>query len=114
MITKNPDQSKKRGAGHISELYEGMNAEDLRIIEEGKELLLMEVDAIASLPNEQELSRDVSEAVQKLRAQIQRGIDDMEAGRYTKITNAEEARALADDIKRRGRELRAKREASTP
>jgi putative addiction module CopG family antidote len=48
-----------------------------------------------------------------IRASVQRGIDDIEAGRYTKITNAEEANALAEDIKRRGRELKAKREASS-
>jgi antitoxin ParD1/3/4 len=45
------------------------------------------------------------EAVQKLRAEIQLGLDDLAAGRYTTITNAEEAKAFADDIKRRGREL---------
>lgn len=49
----------------------------------------------------------------EVRAGVQRGIDSMEAGRYTKISNPEEAKALADDIKKRGRELRAKRESST-
>jgi antitoxin ParD1/3/4 len=50
------------------------------------------------------------EAVQKLRTEIQAGLDDLDAGRYTTISNAEEAKAFADDIKRRGRELNAKRE----
>ena len=49
------------------------------------------------------------EALQQLRAEIQAGVDDLDAGRYTTITNAEEAKAFADDIKRRGRELNAKR-----
>jgi putative addiction module CopG family antidote len=48
-----------------------------------------------------------------IRASVQRGMDDIEAGRYTKITNTEEANALAENIKRRGRELKAKREASS-
>jgi uncharacterized protein (UPF0305 family) len=47
-------------------------------------------------------------------AAVQRGINDIEAGRYTRITNTEEAKAFADEIKRRGRELKAKREAATP
>jgi antitoxin ParD1/3/4 len=50
------------------------------------------------------------EALQNLRAEIQRGLDDLDAGRSTKITNAEEAKAFADEIKRRGRELNTKRE----
>jgi hypothetical protein len=54
-----------------------------------------------------------SEAVQKLHAEIQQGLDDLAAGRSTKITNAEEAKAFAEEIKRRGRELNAKREQTS-
>lgn len=50
------------------------------------------------------------EAMQKLRAEIKTGLDDLDAGRYTSITNIKEAKAFADEIKRRGRELNAKRE----
>ena len=53
------------------------------------------------------------EAVQKLRTEIQVGLDDLAAGRYTTITNAEEAKAFANDIKQRGRELSAKREQTS-
>jgi antitoxin ParD1/3/4 len=53
------------------------------------------------------------EALQKLRAEIQAGLDDLDAGRYTTITNADEAKTFADDIKRRGRELNAKREQTS-
>jgi putative addiction module CopG family antidote len=49
------------------------------------------------------------EALQKLRAEVQRGLDDLGAGRYTTISNSDEAKAFADEIKRRGRELNAKR-----
>jgi putative addiction module CopG family antidote len=53
------------------------------------------------------------EALHKLRAEVQEGLDDLAAGRSTKITNPEEAKAFADDIKRRGRELNAKREQTS-
>jgi putative addiction module CopG family antidote len=53
------------------------------------------------------------EAVQKLRTEIQVGLDDLAAGRYTTITNAEEAKTFADDIKQRGRKLNAKREQTS-
>jgi antitoxin ParD1/3/4 len=53
------------------------------------------------------------EVVQKLRAELQKGLDDLAAGRSTKITNAEEAKALASDIKQLGRELNAKREQTS-
>jgi putative addiction module CopG family antidote len=48
-------------------------------------------------------------AVEKLRAEIQEGLDDLATGRshtYTKETSQQ----LADEIKQRGRELKAKRE----
>jgi transcriptional regulator with XRE-family HTH domain len=41
----------------ISELYEGMNPEDLRIIERGKELLLMEVELISKLRKARDLTQ---------------------------------------------------------
>lgn len=42
-------KTKKRGARPVSELYKSMSSEDLRVIEKGKELLLMEVDLISKL-----------------------------------------------------------------
>jgi putative addiction module CopG family antidote len=50
-------------------------------------------------------------ALEKLRTEIQEGLDDLAAGRsssYTKETSHE----LADEVKRRGRELKASREKS--
>lgn len=41
----------------ISELYEEMNEEDLRIIEKGKELLLMEYDLISQLRKDEDLTQ---------------------------------------------------------
>ena len=43
-------------------------------------------------------------------AGVQRGTEDMDAGRYRTVGNSDEAKALVDEIKQRGRELRAKRE----
>jgi antitoxin ParD1/3/4 len=54
-----------------------------------------------------------SEAAKKLRAEIQVGLDDLEAGRSTTIRNAEEAKIFADKIKQLGREINAKREQDT-
>jgi DNA-binding transcriptional regulator YiaG len=42
----------------ISDLYKGMNQDDHRIIEKGKELLLMEVDLISKLRKDQELTQE--------------------------------------------------------
>ena len=50
------------------------------------------------------------EWIAQAQAGVQRGIEDMKAGRYRTIGTPEEAKALADEIKQRGRELRAKRE----
>lgn len=50
------------------------------------------------------------EARAKIQAGVQRGIEDMDAGRYRTISTPEEAQAQVDEIKQRGRELRAKRE----
>ena len=53
------------------------------------------------------------ERVEEIRAGVQRGIDDIEAGRYRTISNPEEAKAFGDEIKKRGRERRAEREKTT-
>ena len=53
------------------------------------------------------------ERVEEIRAGVQRGIDDMEAGRYRTISSPEEAKAFGDEIKKRGRERRAEREKMT-
>lgn len=50
------------------------------------------------------------ERIAEVQAGVQRGIDDMKAGRYKTISTPAEAEAFADEIKQRGRELRAKRE----
>ncbi len=50
------------------------------------------------------------EARAKIQAGVQRGIEDMDAGRYQTISTPEEVQVLADEIKQRGRELQAKRE----
>ena len=39
----------------LSDLYKDMNEDDLRIIEKGKDLLLMEVDLISKLRKDEEL-----------------------------------------------------------
>ncbi len=46
---------------------------------------------------------------EELRREIQKGMDDMKAGRYATISNDEEAREMIDKIKRKGREILAKR-----
>ena len=46
---------------------------------------------------------------EELRREIQKGMDDMKTGRYTTISNDEEAREMIDKIKRKGREILAKR-----
>lgn len=50
------------------------------------------------------------ERIAEVQAGVQRGVEDMEAGRYRTISTPAEAEALAEEIKQRGRELRAKRE----
>ena len=45
-----------------------------------------------------------------VRAEVQRGLDDLDAGRYRTIRTPEEAKAFGDEIKRRARELKAERE----
>jgi transcriptional regulator with XRE-family HTH domain len=51
----------------ISELYKGMNQDDLRIIEKGKELLLMEVDLISKLRKDQELTQEELATILEIR-----------------------------------------------
>ncbi len=48
--------------------------------------------------------------IAEVQAGVERGVADMEAGRYRTISTPAEAEALADEIKQRGRELRSKRE----
>jgi len=50
------------------------------------------------------------EARAKVQAAVQRGIDDLDAGRYRTISTPEEAQAFATEIKQQARELRARRE----
>ena len=50
------------------------------------------------------------EVEENIRAEVQRGLDALDAGRYRTISTPEEAKAFGDEIKQRARELRAKRE----
>ncbi len=50
-------------------------------------------------------------ALEKLRAEIQEGLDDLTSGR-SRSYNKETAHELANEIKQRGRELKATREKS--
>ena len=51
-----------------------------------------------------------AEKIAEIQEGYQRGLDDLKAGRYREINSPEDAQALAADIKKRGRELRAERE----
>lgn len=59
----------------ISDLYKGMNEEDLRIIAKGKELLLMECALISELRKDQDLTQkelaDILEIRQSAISQIE-------------------------------------------
>ena len=48
-----------------------------------------------------------------IRAEVQRGLDDLDAGRYRTINTPEEAGAFGDEIKQRARKLKAEREQNT-
>jgi DNA-binding XRE family transcriptional regulator len=78
---KKRSRKKKGGARPVSELYKGMSPEDLRVIEKGKELLLMEVDLISKLRKDQELTQeelaDIMEIRQSAISQIERQEDVM-------------------------------------
>ncbi len=50
---------------------------------------------------EQEMLKEVK--IRELHAEIQKGIDDMEAGRYTTINTPQEMKDFAEGIKRKGR-----------
>jgi DNA-binding XRE family transcriptional regulator len=97
-------KAKKSGAGHISELYEGMNADDLRIIEKGQELLLMEVDLISKLRKDQELTQEELAAIMEIRQAAISQIENQEdvlvktLQRYVKALGGElEVRAKFPD-----------------
>lgn len=75
---KKTSKKKKRGTGHLSELYEGMNADDLRIIEKGKELLLMEVDLISKLRKDQELTQEELAEIMEIRQSAISQIENQE------------------------------------
>jgi DNA-binding XRE family transcriptional regulator len=101
---KKRSKPKKRGAGHLSELYKGMNADDLRIIEKGKELLLMEVDLIANLRKDQELTQEELAAIMEIRQSAISQIENQEdvmvktLERYVKALGGElEVRARFPD-----------------
>ncbi len=46
--------------------------------------------------------------LEHLRAELQKGLDDLEAGRYVELSTEEDFRAMSDDVRRRGRERLAK------
>lgn len=48
-----------------------------------------------------------------LRAELQKGFDDIEAGRYIELNGAEEIKAFFKDVERRGRERLAKEKNAT-
>ena len=73
--------------------------------------------ATGKYPSESALVQRALEVLQRrderlteLQAGIARGVEDMKAGRYRTVSTPAEAEALAEEIKQRGRELRAKRE----
>ncbi len=46
--------------------------------------------------------------VEHLRGELQKGMDDFEAGRYTELNTEEDFHAMSEDVRRRGRERLAK------
>jgi DNA-binding XRE family transcriptional regulator len=101
---KKTSKSKKSGAGNIKELYKGMNADDLRIIEKGKELLLMEVDLIAKLRKDRELTQEELATIMEIRQSAISQIENQEdvmvktLERYVKALGGElEVRARFPD-----------------
>ncbi len=75
---KKRSKSKKSRVGHISKLYKDMNADDLRIIEKGKELLLMEVDLISKLRKDRELTQEELAAIMEIRQSAISQIENQE------------------------------------
>ena len=84
-----------RTAHPIDDLYEGMDEEDLRIVQKSKELLLMEYDLIAQLRKDQELTQkelaDIMEIRQSAISQIENQEDVMvkTLQRYVKALGGE-------------------------
>lgn len=65
----------------LSDLYKDMNEDDIRIIEKGKDLLLMEVDLISKLRKDEELTQkelaDIMDIRQSAISQIENQEDIM-------------------------------------
>lgn len=61
------------------------------------------VDAVvlAGLRLLEQRQEDERRKLDRLRAEVQKGMDDLENGRYVEITSDEELDALFDDVKRR-------------
>lgn len=78
MKKRNSGKKKASGARHISELYKEMNTEDLRRIEKGKELLLMEVDLISKLRKDQELTQEELAEIMEIRQSAISQIENQE------------------------------------
>ena len=55
-----------------------------------------------------ELVRAYVKRVEEVRSEVQKGIDDMEAGRYTKISTREESDQLVQKVQEEGRKILAK------
>ncbi len=75
---KKRSNTKRQSAKNVRELYKGMNAEDLRVIEKGKELLLMEVDLISKLRKDRELTQEELAAIMKIRQSAISQIENQE------------------------------------
>ena len=88
-------------ARSISELYEDMSPEDLRIIEKGKELLVMEAKLISELRKDQDLTQQELAEVMNIR---QSAISQIENQEDVLVKTLERyVRALGGEL-----ELRAK------
>lgn len=59
------------------------------------------------LLEDRETLRDVT--LESLKAELQRGLDDLAAGRYRELEGEEALRSFFDDVKRRGRQRSADR-----
>ena len=51
-----------------------------------------------------------SEGLARLRAEVQKGLDDIEAGRYVELNTEEDFRKYREEVRRLGREMLAARE----
>ncbi len=70
-------------------------------------------DESALLKEAVDLLRQRETYIAKVQAGVQRGLDDLKAGRYREIHNSQDAEALKQDILQRGQQLRAQREQTT-